>query len=109
MSTTDQLECYKCHEQKNLSELSRHDAYKDRLRYICKTCNSERIALKRNMQKLRKVPPMYPQNEVSVSPKIKPVHTPYIASSREEAQQIVYANRARIAKLLEERMTTPSI
>lgn len=73
-------------------------------RYECRDCSSQKKALQRNMQKLKNVPTMSPQNSVSVPTENKPVYTPYIAKTREEVQQIVYANRARIARLLEERL-----
>jgi len=109
------LGCIKCKLEKNPSEMNKHSVYKDRQRYICKSCNSERVALQRNLRKLKNVATMYPQSEVSVSTikepeqidvstEIKPVSKPYIpvaTNISSENLAIIQRGRDAIAAIME--------
>lgn len=105
----EQIECIKCHGMKNLDELIKNSKYKDVQKYICKKCQKDRVALQRNMRKLKNVAVkqvigssnvavISESVAVNVAVENEPVSTPYnpVAVTQEEAKLRVIEDRKRM-------------
>lgn len=61
--------CVRCKQES--TDLIKHSVYKDFQKYVCRPCNSERVALSRSLRKLR----LYPKTTDSVPKNIETVAT----------------------------------
>lgn len=96
------MTCVRCKLEKSQNELNKHSVYKNVQRFICKSCNAERVALqawkKKHPETIHKTIDNYPQK---LSTENEPVYTTIVDSK----QQLINERK----KIIESIVSKPAV